>query len=195
MQLLHERERGEIGEDDFFSVWKLACMRGNAGMAKLLLEKLARKRLGFSVSRHGSPQAYPRHSIGGPIVALTNERAGSDGDIFSHCFKGLGLGPLIGMRTWGGVIGIWPRYALVDGTVTTQPEFSFWFKDVGWNVENYGTDPDLEVDISPQDHLAGRDPQMDAAIAAILGALENNAPEAQPFDERPNLARPKLPKA
>ena len=168
---------------------------GGGHVSQLLLEKLARKRLGFSVSRYGSPQAYPRHSIGGPIVALTNERAGSDGDIFSHCFKGLGLGTLIGMRTWGGVIGIWPRYALVDGTVTTQPEFSFWFKDVGWNVENYGTDPDLEVDISPQDHLAGRDPQMDAAIASILGALESRGPEPQPIDARPNLARPTLPKA
>ena len=80
------------------------------------------------------------------MVALTNELAGSDGDIFSHTFKLLKLGPLVGKRTWGGVIGIWPRHTLADGTLTTQPEFSFYFDDVGWNVENYGTDPDIEVD-------------------------------------------------
>jgi len=101
----------------------------------------------------------------------------------------------VGKRTWGGVIGIWPRYALVDGTVTTQPEFSFWFEDVGWGVENHGTDPDLVVDIAPQDHLAGRDPQMDAAIASILGALDSTPPKRHAFDKRPDLARPKLPKA
>ena len=75
------------------------------------------------------------------MVALTNEHAGSDGDIFSHGFKLMGIGPLVGTRTWGGVIGIWPRHALVDGSETTQPEYSFWFRDVGWGVENYGTDP------------------------------------------------------
>ena len=89
--------------------------------------------------------------VGGPMVALTNQFAGSDGDIFSHCFKLYGLGTLVGMRTWGGVVGINPYHELVDGTVTTQPEFSFWFTDAGWQVENYGTDPDVEVDIAPQD--------------------------------------------
>ena len=84
-------------------------------------------------------------------MAVTNEHAGSDGDIFCHSFKLLKLGPLIGKRTWGGVIGISPRHPLVDGTITTQPEYSFWFEDVGWTVENYGTDPDIEVDMTPQD--------------------------------------------
>ena len=99
----------------------------------------------------------PSHAPHGAMVALTNEYAGSDGDMFSHGFKAYGLGPLIGVRTWGGVVGIWPRHALVDGTVTTQPEFSFWFEDVGFGVENYGTDPDIEVEIRPQDHAAGID--------------------------------------
>ena len=67
-----------------------------------------------------------------------------------------GLGPLIGTRTWGGVIGIWPRHKLADGTETTQPEYSFWFKDVGWQVENYGTDPDIEVELRPQDYAAAQ---------------------------------------
>ena len=67
----------------------------------------------------------------GPMVALTNELAGSDGDIFSHAWKMLKLGPLVGKRTWGGVVGIEPYIPLADGTFTTQPEFAFWFKDVG----------------------------------------------------------------
>ena len=92
------------------------------------------------------------------MVALTNENAGSDGDIFSHCWKLRKLGPLVGRRTWGGVVGIWPRHSLVDGSVTTQPEFSFWFVDVGFGVENYGTDPDMDVDIAPHDYAKKKDP-------------------------------------
>ena len=123
-------------------------------MSQLILENLQRKRLGYDVSRHGQPEPYPQDSVLGPIVALTNEYAGSDGDIFSHAFKLMNLGPLVGQRTWGGVIGIWVRHRLVDGSVTTQPEFSFWFKDVGWGVENYGTDPTIPVENRPEDWLA-----------------------------------------
>jgi tricorn protease len=126
------------------------------------------------------------------MVALTNERAGSDGDIFSHCFKLFGLGPLIGKRTWGGVIGIWPRHLLVDGTITTQPEFSFWFQDVGFGVENYGTDPDIEVEILPQDHRRKKDPQLDRGIAEVSRLMEE-APAVKPdLAKRPKLGLPRL---
>ena len=108
----------------------------------LLLEKLLRKRIGYGVPRRGLPEPYPTESIAGPIVAITTQFSGSDGDIFSHAFKQYKLGPLIGKRTWGGVIGNSGRRRLVDGTLTTQPEFAFWFSDVGWNLENYGVDPD-----------------------------------------------------
>src|SRR6185436_19483472 len=111
---------------------------------------------------------YPDEAPAGPVVALTNERAGSDGDIFSHAFKLMGVGPLVGTRTWGGVIGISPRHRLVDGTSTTQPEYSFWFKDAGWCVENYGTDPDIEVDNAPQDAAVGRDRQLEKALEVAL---------------------------
>ena len=126
------------------------------------------------------------------MVALTNEHAGSDGDIFSHSFKLMGLGPLIGKRTWGGVIGISPSHRLVDGTMTTQPEYSFWFIDVGWQVENYGTDPDIEVDIAPQDFANHEDPQLQRAIAEALHLIEEKpALEPKP-GERPRLSRGKL---
>jgi tricorn protease len=167
-------------------------VRYNRGghVSPLLLEKLARKRVGYDVSRYGPPAPYPPESVGGPLVALTNQFAGSDGDIFSHCFKLYGLGTLVGMRTWGGVVGINPYHELVDGTVTTQPEFSFWFVDAGWGVENYGTDPDVVVDIAPQDSAAGIDPQMDTALRLINESL-NQAPPPPVFPPFPSRAHPR----
>ena len=87
------------------------------------------------------------------------------------------------------MIGINPYHHLVDGTLTTQPEYSFWFTDVGWEVENYGTDPDYDVDIAPQDAKAGRDPQLDKALELMAAAL---ASREQPpaFHPRPKLTLP-----
>ncbi|MGE5224900.1 MAG: S41 family peptidase, partial [Omnitrophica WOR_2 bacterium] len=171
-------------------------LRYNGGgmVSSLLLEKLARRRIGYDKSRWDQdPRPYPAESVLGPMVALTNEFAGSDGDIFSHGFKLMGLGPLIGKRTWGGVVGFWPRQTLVDGTLTTQPEFSFWFKDVGWGVENYGTDPDIEIDNAPQDYIQGIDAQLNRAIEEILRLMESNPPELPVFGQSPSRAMPKLP--
>jgi tricorn protease len=167
---------------------------GGGSVSQLLLEKLARRRIGYDQPRYGVAVPYPYHSVLGPLVALTNEYAGSDGDIFSHAFRVLGLGPLIGKRTWGGVIGIAPRHALVDGTYTTQPEFSAWFEDVGWNIENYGIEPDLEVEMTPQDYAANRDPQLERGLQEIMRLLEQNPPRIPDFGPRPNRALPKLPK-
>jgi tricorn protease len=170
-------------------------VRYNRGghVSQLLLEKVARKRIGYDLSRWSTPQPYPNEAVAGPVVALTNEHAGSDGDIFSHAFKLMRIGPLVGTRTWGGVIGIWPRHRLVDGTETTQPEFSFWFGDVGWGVENHGTDPTIEVDNAPQDAAAGRDRQLEAALAEATKLLGRKGRAMPRFDKRPNLARPRLP--
>jgi tricorn protease len=167
---------------------------GGGHVSQLLLEKLARKRLGYDQPRYGVVSPYPDHSVLGPLVALTNEYAGSDGDIFTHGFKLLKLGPVIGKRTWGGVIGISPRHALVDGTITTQPEFSFWFEDVGWSVENYGSNPDIEVDIKPQDYAQGKDPQLERALQEIANLMAANPPSLPDFGPRPSRALPKLPK-
>jgi tricorn protease len=169
-------------------------VRYNRGghVSQLLLEKVARRRVGYDLQRWGRPMPYPIESAAGPVVALTNEHAGSDGDIFSHCFKLMKIGPLIGKRTWGGVIGIWPRHRLVDGTETTQPEFSFWFADVGWQVENYGTDPDVDVDNAPQDTMAGRDRQLERALQIARERIDQHA-GAPGFGPHPNLARAPLP--
>jgi tricorn protease len=187
-----EFHRSFLSEYDYPAL--LVDVRWNSGghVSGLLLEKLARRRVGYDFPRWGQPEPYPQESPRGPMVALTDEHAGSDGDIFSHSFKLMGLGPLIGKRTWGGVIGINASRRLVDGTVTTQPEFSFWFKDVGWNVENYGTDPDIEVDIAPQDYANKVDPPLEKAIAEALRLVaEQPALEPKP-GERPKLGRKKL---
>jgi len=189
-----EFHRGYLAEVDREGLIVDVRFNGGGHVSALILEKLARRRLGYGVSRWGQhPEPYPAESVLGPIVALTNEFAGSDGDIFSHGFKLLKLGPLVGKRTWGGVIGIWPRHTLVDGTVTTQQEFSFWFEDVEWGVENYGTDPDIEIDNTPQDYARGVDAQLERTIQEILRLLEANPPRLPSFDSRPNLALPKLP--
>jgi len=99
----------------------------------------------------------------------------------------------VGTRTWGGVVGIWPRHSLVDGTETTQPEFSFWFNDVGFGVENYGTDPQIEVDNAPQDAREGRDRQLETALATALDLVEKTKPGVPEFGKRPVLARGPLP--
>ncbi len=150
-------------------------VRWNRGgiVSNLLLETLMRPRLGYGFQRWGQPEPYFIESPRGVLVALTDENAGSDGDIFSHAFKMLNLGPLVGKRTWGGVIGYNDVLVpLADGTVTTQPEFSFWFTDVGWGVENYGTEPTTDVDYPPQAYVAGRDPQLEEAVRQALQLVE-----------------------
>ena len=100
------------------------------------------------------------------------------------------LGTLIGKRTWGGVIGINPRLALADGTLTTQPEYATYMNDVGWGVENYGTDPDIEVEISPKDYAEGKDPQLDKAISVVMNQLKKNPVKIPKFDKKPKLNLP-----
>lgn len=150
-------------------------VRYNSGgfVSWMLLEKLNRKIIGFDYPRHGLRQEYPPYSPKGPLVCITNELSGSDGDIFSHSFKLMKLGPLIGRRTWGGVIGINPRRKLIDGSVVTQPEYAFWFMDAGFGIENRGTEPDIDVEIAPQDFAEGRDVQLDRAISTAMEMLSN----------------------
>ena len=199
---LHIPDMGSHGYAEFHRAFRnevdrsglIVDVRFNGGgnVSQLLLEKLMRRPISFDIGRWQGPATYPADAPLGPLVAVTNEHAGSDGDIFSHAWKIYRLGPLIGKRTWGGVIGIWPRHALVDGTITTQAEFSTWFFDVGWGVENYGTDPDIEVDIAPEDFAAGRDPQLERAIKEIKRLLREKKPAVPKLDQRPDLRAPKL---
>ena len=200
---LHIPDMGPWGFSEFFRLHAaevhrealIVDVRFNRGghVSPLLLEKVARRPIAYAVPRWGVPRTYPGDAATGPVVALTNDFAGSDGDIFSHNFKLMGLGKLVGMRTWGGVIGINPRYRLVDNTSVTQPTVAFWFKDVGWGVENHGTDPDIEVEYPPEAYRAGTDPQLDRAIQEALAELAEHPAERPPEDPRPSKAAPSLP--
>ncbi|MEV6785624.1 S41 family peptidase, partial [Streptomyces sp. NPDC051098] len=157
-------------------------VRENRGghTSQLVVEKLARRVVGWAVPRGMEPYSYPANAPRGPVVAVANEFSGSDGDIVNAAIKALGIGPVVGTRTWGGVIGIDNRYSLVDGTGVTQPKYAFWVDGYGWGVENYGVDPDVEVVMTPQDHVAGRDPQLDEAIRMALAVLAENPARTPP---------------
>jgi tricorn protease len=114
------------------------------------------------------------------VVAVANEFSGSDGDIVNAAVRALGIGPVVGTRTWGGVIGIDSRYRLVDGTLVTQPKYAMWLDGFGWDVENHGVAPDVEVVHTPADSAAGRDPQLDKAVELALAALELTPPKSPP---------------
>ncbi|MCW8381349.1 S41 family peptidase [Streptomyces justiciae] len=157
-------------------------VRENRGghTSQLVVEKLARKIVGWASPRGMRPYSYPQDAPRGPVVAVANEFSGSDGDIVNAAIKALGIGPVVGTRTWGGVVGIDSRYHLVDDTLVTQPKYAFWLEGYEWGVENHGVDPDVEVVQRPQDHGAGRDVQLDEAIRLALEALEGTPAKVPP---------------
>jgi len=187
----HRDLQVEIGRDAL-----IVDTRSNGGghTSQLILEKLARTPVAWSVPRHRAMQGYPRNAPQGPMVSLCNEWAGSDGDIINASFKARGLGPVIGTRTWGGVVGIDSRYRLVDGTTVTQPRYAHWFQAYGWQVENYGVDPDVVVETPPQAWAAGADPVLQAGIDHLLAELRRRPAPARPdLASRPSLRAPALP--
>jgi tricorn protease len=172
-------------------------VRSNRGghTSQLVVEKIARRVIGWSVPRGMRPYTYPEDAPRGPVVAVSDEFAGSDGDIVTAAIKVLGLGPVVGTRTWGGVIGIdSPFHELVDGTEITVPRYPIWLDGLGWGVENHGVDPDVEVIMSPDDRAADRDPQLETAVRLALEALETRPAATPPATAgRPARARPALP--
>jgi tricorn protease len=171
-------------------------VRGNSGghTSQLVVEKLARRVIAWDVSRGLLPTTYPEDAPRGPLVALADECAGSDGDIVTAAIRILALGPVVGARTWGGVIGYDDYHELADGTRMTVPRLAFWMNGVGWGVENHGVDPDVELIPTPDDWAAGRDVQLETAVRLALEALETR-PAVRPPDpsERPSRRRPPLP--
>jgi tricorn protease len=167
---------------------------GGGEISQLVLEKLAPRVIGWDVIRWHQAESYPLEARRGPLVALADQNAGSDGDIITAAIKLTGIGPVVGTRTWGGVIGFDDLRELVDGTLISIPQLAFSFDRLGWGVENYGVDPDVEVDISPDDWGQDRDPQLETAVRLALEALAGQ-PATSPPDPRtgPRKARPPLP--
>ncbi|HEX7877946.1 MAG TPA: S41 family peptidase [Candidatus Eisenbacteria bacterium] len=141
--------------------------------ADLLIETLARRPLSAYLFRDGRDIPFPSGTMTGPMVMLINESAGSGGDTLPWMFRRAGLGPLVGMRTMGAGIGLFVDIpALIDGGELDIPTRGFYNPDGAWEIENGGVVPDREVDITPADWRAGRDPQLEAAIDDALSRLE-----------------------
>ncbi|MGW0944069.1 S41 family peptidase [Streptomyces sp. NPDC002623] len=171
-------------------------VRGNAGghISELVVEKLTRTILGWDLTRNAQPVSYASNAPRGPVVALADEATSSDGDMITAAFKLLKLGPVVGQRTWGGVVGMTGRHRLGDGTVITVPMNAAWFDAYGWSVENRGVAPDLEVLRTPLDWAEGRHAQLDDAVRLALDLLATGPPATPPdHTDVPDRSRPKLP--
>ncbi|MFF9859678.1 S41 family peptidase [Streptomyces tendae] len=171
-------------------------VRGNAGghISELVIEKLTRTILGWDLTRDAQPVSYTSNAPRGPVVAVADEATSSDGDMITAAFKLLRLGPVVGQRTWGGVVGMTGRHRLGDGSVITVPMNAAWFDAYGWSVENYGVAPDVEALRTPLDWAEGRYPVLDEAVRLALELLETNPPATPPgYDAVPDRSRPPLP--
>ncbi|MFD5717033.1 S41 family peptidase [Streptomyces sp. NPDC127036] len=171
-------------------------VRGNAGghISELVVEKLTRTILGWDLTRNAQPVSYASNAPRGPIVALADEATSSDGDMITAAFKLLKLGPVVGQRTWGGVVGMTGRHQLGDGSVITVPMNAAWFDAYGWSVENHGVAPDLEILRTPLDWAEGRHAQLDDAIQLSLDLLRSRPAASPPdYSNVPDRTRPKLP--
>jgi tricorn protease len=147
---------------------------GGGNVSRMLIERLSQRVLATQFSRtNEDPQLYP-NAFAGPMVALLNENSSSDGDIFPAMFREAKLGPLIGKRSWGGVVGITNHGQLIDGGTVNVPEFGFANTSGQWIIEGHGVDPDIEVDNDPRAVIQGKDPQLERAVAEVLARMKAN---------------------
>ena len=150
---------------------------GGGHIPTFFTEKLARTYRTFLKPRWGSDVGFPTQTLAGPKAMLINGYAGSGGDLFPWLFRQAHLGPLIGERTWGGLVGIQGSAPLIDGGFLTSPGFGLFDQSTGqWIAENNGIVPDIEVDARPDLVAKGKDPQLDAAIDYLLKQLKNQNP-------------------
>jgi tricorn protease len=157
---------------------------GGGQVADYYIDLLSRQHISYWAMRYGEDLPTPTAAIQGPKVMIIDETAGSGGDLLPWMFRKFELGPLVGQRTWGGLVGTLGFPTLMDGGSITAPNLAIWTKEDGWVVENEGVPPDIEVEQTPRDVINGRDPQLEKAIEVVLEALRAN-PVADP--ERPPL--------
>jgi tricorn protease len=179
---IHIPDMGEAGIREFIKWWYpqvrkeglVVDVRDNGGgnISELLIERLARTLHGTSFARnHQATDTYPRVVQPGPKVALINEDTASDGDIFSNAFRQWKIGPLIGKRTWGGVVGITDHGSLLDGGSIFVPEFGTADENGRWIIEGHGVDPDIVVEQDPVEVLKGHDPQLERGVSELMKRL------------------------
>src|SRR5205823_3596179 len=140
---------------------------GGGKAADYMIDYMRRPLLNYWTSRHGKINTTPGGAIFGPKAMIINEFAGSGGDALPWYFRKTGVGPLVGKRTWGGLVGISGYPPLLDGGFVTAPSFAFFTPSGTWEVENHGVPPDVEVELDPQAVRAGRDPQLERAVELV----------------------------
>ncbi len=156
---------------------------GGGTAADYIVDNLGRPLLNYWTTREGEVFTTPLASIYGPKAMIINEYAGSGGDLMPWLFRAKKIGALVGKRTWGGLVGIYDYPQLIDGGSVTAPRVAFFNPKGEWEVENYGTAPDIEVDYTPEEVMKGRDPQLERAVQYVLEELKKNP-----------LPQPRLPK-
>ena len=156
---------------------------GGGNVSQMLIERLSRKPLSLGYARH-RPHAttYPAQAFNGHLVSILDGNSASDGDIFPYQFRNAGLGPLIGEKSWGGVVGITNHGPLIDGGSVNVPEFGFSDLTGKYIIEGEGVTPDIEVKNDPASVIAGRDPQLERAIEEVMARIEADPPV---FPDRP----------
>jgi tricorn protease len=159
--------------------------RFNAGgqVADYFVEVMKRTLESYWAPRYGAVEHTPNAAIYGPKVMIANEVSGSGGDALPWLFKQAKLGPLVGKRTWGGLVGIGPIPVLMDGGRVTSPSVAFFSPKGDWDVENHGVDPDYEVEQDPKAVSEGHDPQLEKAVSLALEELGKHPVDTNP--ERP----------
>jgi tricorn protease len=155
-------------------------------VADYIVNELDRKLLGYFAMRDGKPSTSPIAGLYGPKVMIINESAGSGGDALPYYFRLRKIGPLVGTRTWGGLVGTLGVPATIDGGGITAPSLAFYDLGGKWAVENEGVAPDIEVDYTPSEVLKGHDPQLERAVQEAMKLLEKNpvrrVPRPAPID-------------
>ena len=163
---------------------------GGGQIPTRFIELLNRPVTNYWARRDGRDWSWPPDAHFGPKCMLINGLAGSGGDMFPALFRQNKLGKLIGMRTWGGLVGITGSPPLLDGASVTVPSFAYYEKDGTWGIEGHGVDPDIKVIDDPAKMQDGRDPQLDAAIELMLKELETKAykaPERPTYPDRSEM--------
>jgi tricorn protease len=142
---------------------------GGGNVSQMLIERLRRELLATGFDRTSdTPSTYPYVVVHGHQVCILNQNSGSDGDVFPAMFKQARLGPLVGKRSWGGVVGITNRGPLVDGGMVNVPEFGFASTDGRWIIEGHGVEPDIDIENDPKSVIEGRDPQLERAVEEVM---------------------------
>ncbi|MBA3949318.1 MAG: PD40 domain-containing protein [Acidobacteria bacterium] len=150
---------------------------GGGQVADYYIDMLRRPLVSMWAMRYGADLKTPAASIQGPKALIIDETAGSGGDLFPWMWRQSKLGPIIGKQTWGGLVGTLGFPTLMDGGNITAPNLAIWTEDEGWIVENEGVPPDIEVEQTPADVIAGRDPQLERAIEIVMDELKKNPPK------------------